>query len=179
MKKEIVFGPTVQGAIKVAQYTGIGDYPKAWLLTEEKVGFPKERIEKYNKEQMDKWYNSRPLGGRSCDILCLDYQLAFGDISEKTPSTKRYGSIYKMISTMYDPDRGEHIADDWVKDLKKKNGKYLKELKSAIKNEESLRIWYSSDPDEINSFYWIMSLLDSQKYYKNDVGVKTPLLHIG
>lgn len=167
MKKEIVFSPTVQGALKVAQYTGIGDYPQSWLLSDEKMGLPKEQIEKHNKEQMEKWYNSRPIGGRSQDILCFEYRLAFGDISEKTPSSRRYESIYKMISTMYNPERSEKIAEDWVKDIKKKNAKYLKELKSAIKNEDSLRIWYSSFPDEINAFYWIMSFLDSQKYYKN------------
>ena len=174
MKKEIVFGPSVQGSLKVAQYTGIGDYPKAWLLSDEKVGLPKDQIEKHNKKEMEKWYNSRPLGGRSSDILCLEYNLAFGDISEKTPSTKRYESIYKMISTMYDPERSEGVAENWVKDLKKKNTKYLKELKTAIKNEEPLRIWYSSSPDEINAFYWIMSFLDAQKYYKNVSAVYIP-----
>ena len=68
---------------------------------------------------------------------------------------------------MYPVDKHGNLADEWVSDLKKKNQKNLKELKKAIKEGASLRIWYSSAPDELNSFYWLMSFLDKQKYYTN------------
>ncbi len=101
------------------------------------------------------------------DIICLEYNLAFGNISEKIPSDRRYQYLYKSISTMYPAGIAGSLAKDWIDDLKKKNNKYLQEFKIAIKNEEEIRIWYSSVPDEINAFYWLMDFLDSQKYYKN------------
>ena len=63
MKKEITFSPSTQGSLKVAQYTGIGDCPKAWLMSEDEVGLPKEKIEEINRNQIEKWDNSRPIGG--------------------------------------------------------------------------------------------------------------------
>ena len=167
MKKEITFSPSTQGSLKVAQYTGIGDCPKAWLMSEDEVGLPKEKIEEINRNQIEKWDNSRPIGGKSSDILCFEYDLAFGDISEKIPGDKRYQYLHESINKMYPVDKHGNLADEWVSDLKKKNQKNLKELKKAIKEGASLRIWYSSAPDELNSFYWLMSFLDKQKYYTN------------
>ncbi len=168
MNKEIVFSPSTQGSLKVAQFTGIGEYPKNWLMSADEFdGAAKEKIERLNLEQIEKWNNSRPIGGRPSDILCLEYNLAFGDISEKIPADKRYQYLHQSISTMYPSDKHGNLADEWVSDLKKKNQKYLKELKKAIKEGMPLRIWYSSAPDELNSFYWLMSFLDGKKYYTN------------
>lgn len=174
MRKEIAFSPSTQGSLKVAQYTGIGECPKAWLLTEEKGGLQKEKIEEINRNQIEKWDNSRPIGGKPSDILCFEYGLAFGDISEKIPGVKRYQYLHESISKMYPVDKHENLADEWVSDLKKKNQKYLRELKKAIKEGASLRIWYSSAPEELNSFYWFMSFLDKQKYYTNVSTVYIP-----
>ena len=56
LKKEIAFSPSTQGSLKVAQYTGIGEYPKAWLLSEEKdYGLPSEQIKKHNEKEIEKW----------------------------------------------------------------------------------------------------------------------------
>lgn len=174
MKKEIVFSPSTQGSLKVAQFTGIGECPKTWLMSEDEVGLPKEKIEELNRNQIEKWNNSRPIGGRSSDILCFEYDLAFGDISEKIPGDKRYQYLQESISKMYPSDKHENLADEWVSDLKKKNQKSLKELRKAIKEGASLRIWYSSAPDELNSFYWLMSFLYKQKYYTNVSAVYIP-----
>ncbi|MDD6712298.1 MAG: hypothetical protein PUE27_09490 [Sharpea porci] len=67
------------------------------------------------------------------DITCLEYNLAFGDISEKIPSDRRYQYLYKSISTMYPAGIAGFLAKDWIDDLKKKNNKYLQEFKIAIK----------------------------------------------
>lgn len=175
LKKEIAFSPSTQGSLKVAQYTGIGEYPKAWLLSEEKdYGLPSEQIKKHNEKEIEKWNNSRPIGGKSSDILCFEYDLAFGDISEKIPGDKRYQYLHESISKMYPADKHGNLADEWVSDLKKKNQKYLRELRKALKEGASIRIWYSSAPDELNAFYWLMSFLDKQKYYTKVSAVYIP-----
>lgn len=175
MKKEIVFSPSTQGSIKVAQYTGIGEYPKAWLMPKDSgIKLSDELIESHNKEQIEKWNNSRPIGGRSSDILCFEYDLAFGDVSEKIPADKRYQFLYESISKMYPSDKHDNLAEEWVSSIKKKNQKYLKELRKAIKDGAAIRVWYSSAPDEINSFYWLMSFFDKQKYYTNVSAVYIP-----
>ncbi len=165
MKKEIVFSPSTYGSLRVAQYAGIGDYPKNWG-----AGLPQRIME----EQIEKWNNSRPIGGRSSDILCLEYNLAFGDISEKVPSDKRYQFLHDSISKMYPADQQGDLADEWVQDIKKRNQKNLKELRKAIKDGSPIRVWYSSVPDELSSYYWLMSFLDKQKYYTNISAIYIP-----
>lgn len=174
MKKEIVFSSSTQGSLTFAQYAGVGEYPKSWLMSDDKSGLSKEQIEKLNLDQIEKWNNSRPIGGRSSDIFCFEYDLAFGDISEKIPGDKRYQFLHRSISKMYTSDKHGNLADEWVSDLKKKNQKYLKELRKAIKEGTSFRVWYSSAPDELNSFYWLMSFFDKQKCYSNVSTVYIP-----
>ncbi len=173
MKKEIVFGHSVKGSLTVAQYIGIGDFPKAWIHDDGKDEIT-DGMQKYNEERIDKWYNSRPIGGRSADIICLRYDLSFGDISEKIPSDIRYQYIFKSTCAMYPSEHHDTLVNDLVDNLKKENLKYLNELKEAIKNKNEIRIWYSSAPDDINAFYWLMNFLDSNKYYKNISAVYIP-----
>ncbi len=134
LKKDVVFGPSVQASLNEAK----------------RVGANKDSIE-----------------GQSTNSICLEYNLSFGDISEENPSDKRYWQLFKSISAMYPAEKHGNLANDWVDDLKKRNRKYLDELKAAIKNGDEIRIWYSGVPDEINAFYWLMDFLDREKCYKN------------
>ncbi len=79
-----------------------------------------------------------PIGVQPSDIICLEYNLAFGDISEKIPSDKRYRYLYKSISTMYPAGIHGSLVKDWIDDLKKRNQRSLTELKTAIKNEKEM-----------------------------------------
>ena len=168
MKKEIVFGPSAAGNLKVAQFTGIGKYPKAWREgIYDKNGNLSEVIEEHTKNEIEKWNNSRPIGGCSEDIICFELSLEHGDISEAVPANKRYASIKKMIETMYPKERYGTISEEWIRDVRKNNDEALRELKKAIDSRTQIRIWYSSAPDEINGFYWLMSYLDKLEVYEN------------
>ena len=68
--KEIVFGPSVHGSLRGAQFTGIGDYPKNWILdTKDDKGRIDKRLESFNNECIDKWKNSHAIGGSADDII--------------------------------------------------------------------------------------------------------------
>ncbi|MBO6240530.1 MAG: DUF1835 domain-containing protein [Butyrivibrio sp.] len=168
MKKEIVFEPSVQGSLRMAQFMGVGKCPDFMRcdIKDENGNIP-DAIKRLNAENEEKWNNARPIGGHADDIICLEFNLEYGDISEKTPGKKRYESIYDMISTMYPEERHQELADEWVSGIRKKNRSYLKALNEAIENDESIRIWYSSSSNEINAFYWLMYYLDSKKHYTN------------
>ncbi len=90
MKKEIVFGPSVQGSLRMAQYTGIGEFPQSLICTiKDENGKVPADIKKLNKENEEKWNRSRPIGGRAEDIICLEMALEYGDISGKIPGKRR------------------------------------------------------------------------------------------
>ncbi|WP_026525119.1 MULTISPECIES: DUF3658 domain-containing protein [unclassified Butyrivibrio] len=175
MKKEIVFGPSVQGSLRMAQITGVGEFPKSMICTiKDDSGKVPDRIKRLNKENEEKWYNSRPIGGNAKDIICLELSLEYGDISGRIPGKKRDQVIYQLISTMYPESRNGNIAKEWVDGIAGNNRKYLKLLKDAISNEEEIRIWYSNSPSEINGFYWLMNYLDKNKYYEKVSAVYLP-----
>ncbi len=168
MKKEIVFGPSVQGSLRMAQYIGVGKCPNIMIcdIKDENGNVP-ESIKELNAENVEKWNNARPIGGRAEDIICLEFSLEYGDISEKIPGKKRYESINNMINTMYPKDRHQELSEEWVSGIRKKNHSYLKLLKEAIENDDGIRVWYSCSPNEINAFYWLMYFLDSKEHYTN------------
>ncbi len=175
MKKEIVFGPSVQGSLRMAQITGVGSFPKSLVCDiKDKNGIVPDDIQKLNKENEEKWNNSRPIGGNAKDIICLEMLLEYGDISRKIPGKKRNQAIYELISTMYPEQRNGDIAKEWASGIITNNNKNLKLLKDAISNKEEIRVWYSSSPSEINGFYWLMNYLDENKYYENISAVFLP-----
>ncbi len=164
MKKEIVFGPSACGSLRVAQFTG--NCPDFMICEPNKIDESlHDKIEEMNQRTRNDWYNSTPVGGRAEDIICLEYDLEYGDISEKIPSSKRYQSIYQMVNTMYPRNDEEDVAKGWADSVMKKNRRSLRDLNSAIKIDAPIRIWYSSSPSEINGFYWLMHYLDSKKHY--------------
>ncbi len=175
MKKEIVFGPSTYGSLRIAQFTGVGNCPDFMICDPNKMDESMhDKIEQMNHRTISEWYNSTPVGGRAEDIICLEYDLEYGDISEKIPSSKRYQSIYQMVHTMYPENDEENVAKDWADSVMKKNRRSLRDLNSSIKNDEPIRIWYSSSPSEINGFYWLMYYLDSKKHYTNVSNIFLP-----
>ena len=175
MKKEIVFGPSVQGSLRMAQFTGVGSFPKSLVCDiKDKNGKVPDDIQKLNKENEEKWNNSRPIGGNAKDIICLEMLLEYGDISGKIPGKKRNQAIYELISTMYPEQRNGDTAKEWASGIITNNKKYLKLLKDAISNKEEIRVWYSSSPSEINGFYWLMNYLDENKFYEKISAVFLP-----
>lgn len=167
MKKEIVFGPSVQSSLRMAQFTGVGEFPQSFICTiKDGTGRVPDDIKRINKENEEKWNNSRPIGGNAKDIICLEMSLEYGDISGKIPGRKREQAIYDLISTMYPENRNGNTANEWTSGIINNNKKYFKLLKDAIDKNEELRVWYSSSPSEINGFYWLMNYLDESKHYE-------------
>lgn len=79
-----------------------------------------------------------------------------------------------MVSTMYPENDEENVAKGWADSVMKKNRRSLRCINAAIKNDELIRIWYSSSPSEINGFYWLMHYLDSKKHYSNVSNIFLP-----
>ncbi len=168
LKKEIVFGPSVQGSLRMAQFTGVGPFPKAFICTvKDKNGNIPDAIKRLNEKNEKKWYNSRPIGGNAKDIICLEMALEYGDISGRIPGKQREQVIYQLTSSLYQTSKGEDTTDEWAKSIIRNNKIYMKALREAMKNGDEIRIWYSSSPSELNGFYWLMNFFDKNKYYQN------------
>ncbi|SDB69567.1 hypothetical protein [Butyrivibrio sp. INlla16] len=61
MIKEIVFGPSVQGSLAMAQFTGVGTCPEYMLLnTDSEDKKVAKQTQSLNEEIIEKWNNIRP-----------------------------------------------------------------------------------------------------------------------
>jgi hypothetical protein len=95
-----------------------------------------------------------PLGGDPADICVFNLVLSVGDISEKEPGFKRKQALEHLCS-IYPKDAGREAASSM---LKRANG-HFKKARERAEAGESLRIWYSNEPDELCGLYWFMEQL--------------------
>lgn len=156
---EIVFSESACGSLKVAQHFGQGKYqngPTAIFVSHEDGSKPtKEEIKAFEREELEKyrlrWEKATPMGGNSADIYGFDLMLSIGDISENLPGIKRK-KVLECLFGNFPNDEGHQAANE----ILKKVNEGLKTVREQVKAGESLRIWYSNNPDEMCGFYWFM-----------------------
>ncbi|WP_313162609.1 DUF3658 domain-containing protein [Sedimentibacter sp.] len=160
---EIVFGDSACGSLKMAQNYGKGKYQGGCIgviISHADGSKPSKREIKAAKREAEEkerlaWENAAPLGGNSADICGFSLKLSIGDISEEQPGIKRMQALERLYS-IYPNDEGQQLAQE----ILKSTNENLKKVKERIAEGESLRIWYSNQPDEMCGFYWFMYLLN-------------------
>lgn len=168
---EIVFGDGALGSLKQAQSYGIGKFnlgftEEIFISDDYREDTKKEilaakKIHEEN-EQLN-WLRGKPMGGSPSDIYGFNYMLSIGDISEDLPGEKRRRTLDWLYSIFPGFDEYPSISSQTLQ----QGSSSLAEVCKRISSGESIRIWYSNNPDELCGMYWLMSRI-SQLELKRD-----------
>lgn len=160
---EILFSDSACGSLKMAQHYGEGEYQGGCISVlvshrdgSKPTGAEVEAAQREAEEQERlAWENATPLGGNSADIYGFNLVLSVGDISESRPGIRRR-QVLEHLYSVYPNDEGWQAAQDI---MNKVDGD-LKTVRERAAAGEALRIWYSSQPEEMCGLYWFMEQLD-------------------
>ncbi|MEA4954689.1 MAG: DUF3658 domain-containing protein [Pseudoflavonifractor sp.] len=175
---EIVFSDSACGSLKVAQHCDRGKYQGGCIsviVSHSDGSKPtKEEIEAAHREAEEKerlaWETAIPLGGNPSDIYGFGLALNAGDISEKEPGDKRAKTLEHLFSIY-----PKNVSDQLSQQILKKAGENLNAVRGRAKAGESLRIWYSNQPDELCGLYWLMDQFTQWEIHDNQASmVKLP-----
>lgn len=158
---EIVFSESAQSSLKIAQTYGQGPYREQAIgvigLGPDGQSLSPEEIEAAQKQAQEQarleWEEAQPMGGNVKDVYCLPLYLSMGDISEDYPGPLREASL-EPLALAYTED-GRQKAQR----LNELSRTTFDRILSRIRGGEDARIWYSSQPDEICGFIWLLSQL--------------------
>ena len=161
---EIVFSDSACGSLKMAQHCGEGEYlggatsvfvsrADGSKPTEEEISAAQQEAEKTMQEE---WETATPMGGNPADVYGFNYGLSVGDISENIPSEKRR----QVLEWLYSVHPYFDDAPAFTDELMQKSKTVLKEICSRISTGESVRIWYSNQPDELCGMHWFMAQIN-------------------
>lgn len=175
---EIVFGDSACGSLKIAQSYGSGKYNSGCVgviiahadgskPTKKEIKDAKRRFEE--QERLN-WENATPLGGSAADVYGFSLALSIGDISEGRPGVLRLRELEKLYG-IYPLEEGTSAAHD---DLLTCAQDAFDEVCRRVNSGESVRIWYSDQPDEMCGMYWIMSQLIQLENRENIYTIKLP-----
>lgn len=171
---EIVFSDSACGSLKVAQHYGKGNYQGGCIgviISHADGSKPtKEEVEAAQREAKKKarlaWESATPLGGNTADIYGFNLVLSVGDISENQPGIKRKQTLEHLYS-IFPNHEGRQAAQEMFKRVKED----LKTVQERVAVGESLRIWYSNQPDEMCGLYWFMGQLNQWKVHGKQVSI--------
>jgi len=160
---DIVFSDSACGSLKIAQHYGEGKYRGGVFSvfishedgrepTEEEIESAKRKVEE--KERLA-WEKAIPLGGNPKDVFGFGLVLSIGDISENQLGDKRIHTLERLYGNF--PNIDVHQT---VREIIERANEDLKTVRERASAGESLRIWYSSNPDEMCGLYWFMGLLE-------------------
>ena len=175
---EIVFSDSAGGSLKIAQHYGEGKYcgGTAGVIINHSDGSKPTKAEiknaqrKLEERERLAWEKAVPLGGNSSDVFSFNLAWSVGSIADNCLGIERLGVLERLFS-IYPEDVGKPA----VEELYQSATKNLDAIRNKVENGETLRIWYSNQPDEICGLYWIMNLLKSwELLFTKVVLVKLP-----
>jgi len=170
---EVVFGDSACGSLKMAQNYGDGESGSGIISvivshtdgsepTEEEIQTAQREAEE--RERLE-WENATPMGGNPADVYGFDFRLSIGDISENIPGEKRC-QVLEWLYGIYPDLNGEPA---FTAELMQQATDAIQEVCSRISAGESVRIWYSNQPDELCGLYWLMAQLNQLKLQSDQV----------
>ncbi len=144
---EVMFSESEGGAMIVAKNYQKPDFNKG------AIGWIGRRP---TKEEFDKTFDGKAVGGNSSEVVCIPFLLDIGDITIPIESDYRKKLILDSytINGFGDENTRKSLEDSW--------DKYLKEterLKNYATQGECIRLWYSNAPYSMCGFYYVCNLL--------------------
>lgn len=144
---EVLFGESECGAMKMAKNYRKSDFHN---------GVPGWIGSKPRKEEFEKMFEGKAVGGSSSQVICIPFMLDIGDINVPIESDYRKKLIFDMdtINGMDDDSTLKVLEDTWKKHLSE-----IERLKNHAIQGEAIRLWYSDSPYSVCGFYHVCSIL--------------------
>ena len=147
---EVMFGESEGGAMKMAKNYRKPDFNRgnrgatAWFGR------------KPTKEEFDKMFDGKTVGGNSSEVVCIPFLLDIGDITVPIESEYRKNLMIDLytITGFGDENTRKSLEDAWDKYFKE-----IERLKNYALQGESIRLWYSDAPYSLCGFYYVCNLL--------------------
>lgn len=163
---EIVFSDSAGGSLKVAQHCGAEKYcggAVSVIISHSDISKPtKSEIQNAQREFENKeclaWEKAVPLGGNPNDVFGFNLAWSIGCIADSSVDNERLAVLERLFST-YPEDIGKPAAEEIYQSARKS----LDTVRNRAESGETLRVWYSNEPDEMCGLYWLMSLLKRWK----------------
>lgn len=163
---EVIFSDSACGSLKMAQRYGEGEYQSGGIgvffhcadgrqPTEKEIEDARQQAE---REERLTWERAVPLGGNPTDVYGFGLMLSIGDVSEDKPGIRRQHELERLYS-VYPDGEGRGAA----RELLQRAQKDLNTVCSRAAAGEAIRVWYSSQPDELCGLYWFMAQLERLK----------------
>lgn len=161
---EVVFSDSTKGSMRVAK-----NYNKENMLSGATcyIGTPP------SKDELEKSFEGKALGGTSDEVVGISFYLDIGDINDGATSNLRKDLIFEIFRDPYEEDEGNIT---WKHEYWEIITQDLEKIKVCAQNGENIRIWYSEAPYSICGFYFVNSIL--KDYDCKLSAVKLPQLEI-
>lgn len=158
---EIVFSRSACSSLCQAPSYGRGPFPADAAVTQLFAADGtasrqelEEALRQAEEAQRQDWKSAVPLEIRPQDIYCLDLSLSMGDISGSCLDSRREAALEKLYA-VWDSDTARLQAAEQLQAA----GAALAAVTAAYNAGEPLRIWYSTQPDELCGLYWLLAQL--------------------
>lgn len=159
---EVVFGDSAKGSLILAQHYGEGAYHDGCIgiIGCHEDGSPLTEAEQQSAlaeaqaRERASWEQAVPLGGRSGDVFDLSLALSVGDIGAADFYRRRQETINRLYRVF-----PEDEAENPFSNLSERARQALSALQTRFRAGESLRIWYSDQPEERCGLCWLMAEL--------------------
>lgn len=159
---ELVFSDSACGSLKMAQHYGEGPFKGCTcvILGREDGAEPEAEEWRYAQKRAEEaqrreWNQAVPMGGNPQDVYGMHLGLSVGDIAEEEPGEKRR-TVLETLFCFYPGEEGKQAAGHLLSAAKSN----LAQIRIRMEAGESIRIWYSDQPDELCGFYWILDQLE-------------------
>ena len=140
---EVVFNDSAKGAMKMAK-----NYNKQNMLTGA-IGYIGK---KPSKEELEKQFEGKALGGNFKDVVCIGFNLDIGDIAGGIDSEARKNVFIKVFgSVTFENNEIERYFNSQREDFEK--------LLINAKSGEPIRVWKSNTPYSACAFAFLCDAL--------------------
>lgn len=158
---EVTFTESAGGSLMHAMAFGKGAFhpPAIAVIGTNADGNPysqaqiAEETHRVEDEYRKKWKKAVPMEGSFKDVLCLALGLSLGDISRDLFGEERAAFLREMACI---PDAA---YDEAAREQMEHYRHHRDELLRRTADGEPVRLWYSSNPDEMCGFYHALSIL--------------------
>lgn len=174
---EVVFSESAYGSLQVAQHYGVGKYhgfaTSVFLRGQDGAEPTKVQIQEAQKRAEERarrdWENAIPLGGKREDLYCISLGMSMGEISEGMIGPQRRAVLEQAFS-VWPMENATQQIDEKLRDAQTALTAVLERCSAG----ETVRVWYSHNPDELCGMYWLLAQLRPLKQRGSIFLIKLP-----